>query len=161
MKRTISFIGTVLVGAAVFAQDAATLSARQDDQTKPVAQTAQSAEKAKQQGISLFNKASTLIGMSVKSSDGKSVGKLQDLVFDLESNRVSYAVVAIEGQRLVPVPITALKPSDSQDSLILNISPSVFAAAPGIANDEWPALDAFAVGGPAGSEKGQGSSASQ
>jgi sporulation protein YlmC with PRC-barrel domain len=111
------------------------------------------------QEVTQFNKASSIMGMVVKDSAGKDLGKVQELVFDLESQKMGYAVISLNsqgGNRLIPVPITALKPG--KDHFVLNMSQSVLAAATGVANDEWPAPDAFAVGGPAEAEKGKGSS---
>jgi hypothetical protein len=109
--------------------------------------------------VSAFNKASCVLGMAVKDSEGKNLGKVQDLVFDLEKNQLSYAIVALAGDRLVPVPIRALRPVEGQDHFVLNISANLLTAAPGVAHDSWPDLDAFAVGAPAGSETGKASSA--
>ena len=103
-----------------------------------------------------MHKASS--GMAVTDSGGKAVGKVQDLVFDLESCKLAYAVLALGENRIVPVPISALKRLQSGDHFVLNLSPSLLAAAPGIQNDDWPAVDAFAVGAPAQSEIGQGKS---
>ena len=110
--------------------------------------------------ITPFNKASSILGMMVKDPAGKDLGKVAELVIDLEAQNVGYAVIALHagggGARMVPVPITALKPN--KDSFLLNMSEAVLAAASGVANDDWPSLDSFAVGSAAGSEKGQGSS---
>ena len=110
--------------------------------------------------ISNLNKASCVIGMMVQDSNGKTLGKVQDLVIDLENNKLGYAVLSLGNNRMVPVPITALKPAESKDHFVLNMSSALLAAAPGVTNDEWPAVDTFAVGGPAGAETGQGSSES-
>ena len=59
---------------------------------------------------------------------------------------------------MVPVPMTALKPAEGKDHLVLNMSESVLAAAASVTNDNWPDVDAFAVGAPASAERGQGKS---
>jgi hypothetical protein len=102
--------------------------------------------------------------MPVEDSAGKPLGTVQDLVFDLDKGELGYAVLSLNNagstNRIVPVPLTALKPvgGNNAAALVLNMSTSVLAAAPGIGNDKWPEVDAFAVGGPARAETGSGSS---
>jgi len=108
--------------------------------------------------ISAFQKASTFLGMAVKSTDGKDLGKVSDLVFDPATARIGYAVLSLGGSaasaREVAVPVTALKPGGASN-LVLNLSEPVLAASEGLAQGDWPPIDAFAVGGPAESETGE------
>ena len=151
MKKLIVAAG--LIGMTVLAQDA----------PQAPAQSASSItnQRSGAPAIDSFNKASSVIGMAVEQSGGKLVGKVQDLVFDYESSKVAYAVLALGENRIVPVPITALKRAQSGDHFVLNMTPALLAAAPGIQNDDWPSVDAFAVGGPAQSETGGGKSSDQ
>jgi hypothetical protein len=111
-----------------------------------------------------FNRASKILKMPVQDSAGKPLGTVKDLVFDLNKGELGYAVISLNTSgstnRIVPVPLTALKPAGgtNANALVLNMSTSVLAAAPSVANDEWPEVDAFAVGGPAPAETGSGSS---
>jgi hypothetical protein len=111
--------------------------------------------------IGVFQKASCFIGTTVRQGTND-IGKVQDIVFDAEKGRLGYAVLSLNAKgtnvtRTVPVPLNALKPGENQDHLVLNMSESVLLAASGLANADWPAVDAFAVGAPAGTESGRAS----
>lgn len=112
-------------------------------------------------GVSAFNKASSFVGATVMNQKGEQVGKVQDLVFDLEKGELGYVVLSLESsgtKRSVPVPIRALKVAEGEKHLVLNMSESILAAAESVGEGEWPAADIFAVGGPAESETGSGTS---
>lgn len=109
-------------------------------------------------------KASSLLGSTVKNAEGKEIGKVQDLVFDLEKGEMGYAVLALNGEgneRSVPVPVRALKGDSAGKFVTLNMSESVLAAAESVTDGNWPAADIFAVGGPAEAESGSASSESE
>jgi sporulation protein YlmC with PRC-barrel domain len=150
MKNILRFAGLGLITLAVASQEPAS------EHTPAPAQKVQELS-VDPNTVTAFNKASRVVGMTVKNAAGKDLGKVQELVFDLESQRLGYAVIALSASRIVPVPVTALKPA--QDHFILNVSEAVLAAASGIAHEDWPGTDAFAVGGPAETETGKASSA--
>ena len=138
MKTIFSLVGAGLIALTVAAADTGTLPSKE---------------------VTVFNKASAVIGMSVKDSGGKELGKVEDLVVDLARQQFGYAVVSLAGAekaRIVAVPVSALKPAG--DHFVLNMSAAVLASAASIQNDDWPSPDSFAVGGPAQNETGQGSS---
>jgi sporulation protein YlmC with PRC-barrel domain len=159
MKGLFITIGlAALVGTGISAQENAPKPvAEKVEATKPEAVQA-----AAPQQITTFNKASTFIGSAVQSAEGKAIGKVQDLVFDLERGELAYAVVALNGAngatRQVAVPTRALKPAEGH--LVLNMSEAVLAAAEGMQEGDWPGTDVFAVGGPAQAESGGASSES-
>lgn len=108
-------------------------------------------------GISTFSKASSFLGSIVRNAEGKELGTVQDLVFDLEERQLSYAVLALaeeSGSRIVSVPVRALKPVAGEKHLLLNMSESILAAAESLRDGEWPAANIFAIGSPAKSETG-------
>jgi sporulation protein YlmC with PRC-barrel domain len=153
MKELYQIAAAGMIGLTLLAQNVATPPA--GSATSTAIQTTPAAS------IDAFNRASSVIGMSVKDSSGKVLGKVQDLVFDLESSKLGYAVLAVGESRIVPIPITALKRGESQDHFVLNMNPSLLAAASGIQNDDWPNVDTFAVGAPAQSETGRGKSSEE
>lgn len=108
------------------------------------------------------NKASSFIGMAVKNTQNEDVGKINDLVFDPQSGKISYAVLSVGGilgvgDKLVAIPITSLKPQPGQKHLVLNMQKSQIETAPGLAQNNWPDLDAPGLGAAAGSESGSAS----
>ena len=67
--------------------------------------------KASDKALGEVERVNKLIGKQVRSSDGQKVGKIEDIVFDLESGRVLYAVVGSggvlgAGEKKIPVPPT-------------------------------------------------------
>ena len=115
--------------------------------------------------VTEVNKASSFIGMAVKNTQNEDVGKINDLVFDPEKGKISYAVLSIGGilgvgDKLVAIPITSLKPQPGQKHLVVNMQKAQLEAAPGLAQNNWPDLDAPGLGGSAGSESGSSSASS-
>jgi sporulation protein YlmC with PRC-barrel domain len=160
MKKAIC--GMMLAGAvSTWAQDAAQNAAAKAPATNEAAVAAAEAE-AKAPKISEMNKASSFVGSTVVNTKGEAIGKVKELVIDLERGTVGYAVVELNSQgenRNLPVPLRALKPGQDQKQLVLNVSDIVLAASEGYKDGELPAADTFAVGGAAGSETGSRSSA--
>lgn len=159
----ITLIAAGVVGLNTFGQDQPEESkteAAQPIESQTAAQPAAAEKVAATQPT--LQKASEFIGQAVRNGDGKDIGKVQDLVFDSEKGRIGYALLALNGAdgkngRIVPVPLSALKPGEN-GSLNLNMSETVLAAAGSVENDELPGIDAFAVGGAAQAESGSGSS---
>ena len=161
MKKAIC--GMIMAGAvSTWAQNAAQspAPAASVSATNEAAVAAAEAE-AKAPKISEMNKSTSIIGSAVANEKGETIGKVKDLVVDLERGEVGYVVIemsAAQGEaRNLPVPLRALKKGDDQ-KLVLNVSENVLAISEGYKENELPAADAFAVGGAAGSESGSGSS---
>lgn len=91
------------------------------------------------------NKASSLIGMEVRGPDGKALGKIHDVVFDLKTERVSYAVLnsgggLFAGDKLHAVPLRAFQVSLDGTYLTLQADRAKLEQARGFAPDNWPSL---------------------
>jgi sporulation protein YlmC with PRC-barrel domain len=89
-----------------------------------------------------FNKATGIVGMEVWNQHAESLGTIKDVVFDLRSERVAYAVLAssaADGQeKLHAVPLGALTPSADGKRLNLNADKARLLASTGIQPDNWP-----------------------
>lgn len=159
MKKALCSLAMVgLLGASASAQEKSTPAGSQ-----PLEQGTSSSSESRSK-ISTFNKATSFVGATVMNEKGEQIGKVRDLVFDLEKGELGYVVLALgsgERSRNVPVPVRSLKVADGEKHLVLNMSESILAAAEGVAEGEWPATDLFAVGGPAESETGSGSSSAE
>jgi hypothetical protein len=110
-----------------------------------------------------INKASTFMKMAVQNMQNEKLGTINDLVFDPESGKISYAVLSVGGflgvgDKLVAVPLTAFRPQPGQDYLVLNMTKDELKSAPGLARNNWPRLNDPAFGSPASSEKSSASS---
>lgn len=109
--------------------------------------------------VTELNKASSFIGMAVKNLQNEDMGKINDLVFDPQNGKISYAVVSIGGllgvgDKLIAVPLTSLRAQPGQKHLVINMDKGQVQAAPGLAQGNWPDLDAYSIGAPAAGESG-------
>ncbi len=95
-----------------------------------------------------FNKASGIVGMEVRNQDNERLGRIKDLVFDLKTERVSYAVLAAAPksllslkEKLLAVPLSAFTASSDSKHLILNADKSKIEMAEGFDAEHWPSVD--------------------
>ncbi len=88
-----------------------------------------------------FNKATGIVGMPVVNPKSERLGEIKDVVFDLQSERVAYAVLATDSspRRLLAVPLSALTPAGDSDHLVLRADSAKLDSAKGFAADNWPA----------------------
>jgi sporulation protein YlmC with PRC-barrel domain len=91
-----------------------------------------------------FNKASGIVGMDVRNHRDERLGEIKDVVFDLQTERVAYAVLGTGGllnrQKLVAVPLNAFTVSMDHRYLILRAEKSKLETASGIERDSWPSV---------------------
>jgi sporulation protein YlmC with PRC-barrel domain len=91
------------------------------------------------------NKCSRLIGTTVRNPQGERLGKIQDVVVDYDTGKVSYCVLNIargedRTQRCLAVPLTAMRPSADGAVLILNSDKAKLAEAQGFDRNNWPSV---------------------
>jgi sporulation protein YlmC with PRC-barrel domain len=87
--------------------------------------------------------ASTLAGDSVKNPAGEDLGKLDELMVDIPSGKIAYAVLSFGGvlgigNKLFAVPWNALTVDEDEKCLILNAEKRTLENAPGFDKDNWP-----------------------
>ena len=87
--------------------------------------------------------ASTLAGDSVRNSAGEDLGKLDEIMIDIPSGRVAYAVLSFGGvlrmgNKLFAVPWSALKVDEDKKCFVLNVDKAKLENAPGFDKDKWP-----------------------
>jgi sporulation protein YlmC with PRC-barrel domain len=87
--------------------------------------------------------ASTLAGDSVKNSAGEDLGKVDEIMIDIPTGRVAYAVLSFGGfmrmgNKLFAVPWDALKVDEDRKCFILDVEKSRLENAPGFDKDNWP-----------------------
>lgn len=88
-------------------------------------------------------KASTFIGSSVVNPQGESLGKIDDLVFDPATGRITYAALSHGsvlglGGKLFAVAWEALKMQPDGKTFVLNVSKETLDSAAGFEKDNWP-----------------------
>jgi sporulation protein YlmC with PRC-barrel domain len=86
---------------------------------------------------------SQLIGKDVRNAKGEDLGDIHDVVIDLNSGRVHYAVLSFGGvlglgDRLFAYPLRAFNPASDKDELVLNVDQSQLKNAPGFDKKQWP-----------------------
>jgi sporulation protein YlmC with PRC-barrel domain len=89
--------------------------------------------------------AATLNGNKVLSTDGHEIGKVTDIMLDIRTGRVAYAVLSSGGflgvgDRLYALPWNALTLDTDRKCFVLSVSSQHLKDAPGFANDDWPAM---------------------
>lgn len=95
--------------------------------------------------INDFNKASKLTGMAVRNKQNEKIGKISEVVIDLDSGKVAYAVLSTGG-KLVAVPIQAFTVQKGEKDLLVNLDKKQLDQAPGFAKNDWPELNAAETG---------------
>jgi sporulation protein YlmC with PRC-barrel domain len=87
--------------------------------------------------------ASTLSGDSVRNAAGEDLGTIDEIMIDIPSGRVAYAVLSFGGflgmgDKLFAVPWSALKVDEDEKCFILKIDKRTIEQAPGFDKDNWP-----------------------
>lgn len=101
---------------------------------------------ADKEKVRASDKASGLIGMEVRNRQNENLGEIKDLVLDLNSGKISYAVLAVGGflglgEKMIALPPGALRVSNDRGHLILDADKSKIQAAPGFAATAWPSVN--------------------
>lgn len=87
--------------------------------------------------------SSTLSGEEVVNRDGENLGDIKDLMIDVNSGQVTYAVLEFGGfmgmgSKLFAVPLSAMKLDTENKRFILDQSKERLENAPGFDKDDWP-----------------------
>ena len=87
--------------------------------------------------------ASSLIGDEVKNPAGEDLGKVEDLMIDLQAGRISYAVLSFGGflglgDKFFAIPWSLLEVDTDEECFRLDLDKSVLENAPGFDKDNWP-----------------------
>jgi sporulation protein YlmC with PRC-barrel domain len=87
--------------------------------------------------------ASSLSGDHVKNKAGDDLGKVTDIMIDVPTGKVAYAVLSFGGvlgmgNKLFAVPWGALMLDEDNKEFVMNVDKSVLENAPGFDKDNWP-----------------------
>ena len=87
--------------------------------------------------------ASTLAGDKVRNPAGEDLGKVDELMIDIPSGKVAYAVVSFGGilrmgNKLFAVPWNVLTIDEDEKCFVLDIDKQTLESAPGFDKDNWP-----------------------
>jgi hypothetical protein len=86
---------------------------------------------------------SRLMNCTVKNPEGETIGKLEELVIDAALGRAAYGVVKSSGGflkagKIFAVPCGALRLSDDESGLVLDVEKESLQNAPAFDKDRWP-----------------------
>jgi sporulation protein YlmC with PRC-barrel domain len=87
--------------------------------------------------------ATTLVNDGVVNRQGEKLGKIEDLMVDLNSGRIAYAVLSYGGflglgDKLFAIPWDALTVDTSNERFVLNVDKDTLKNAPGFDKNNWP-----------------------
>jgi sporulation protein YlmC with PRC-barrel domain len=87
--------------------------------------------------------ASTLIGDNVKNPEGEDLGKIEEIMIDVQNGRVAYAVLSFGGflgigNKLFAVPWSAMTLDTEDEAFVLDVDKDTLEDAPGFDKDNWP-----------------------
>lgn len=87
--------------------------------------------------------ATTITGSKVQNLEGKNIGDIQDLMIELETGNIVYAVLSFGGflgigDKYFAIPLEALQFSAKDDTIILDVDKETLKDAPGFDKDNWP-----------------------
>ena len=87
--------------------------------------------------------ASTLTGDRVVNTLGEDLGKLEDLMIDLQPGRIAYAVLSFGGilgvgDKLFAIPWQAFTIDTAEKRFVLNVDKELLKQAPGFNKSNWP-----------------------
>jgi len=87
--------------------------------------------------------ADTLVGNDVYNSASEDLGDVKEIMLDMRSGRVSYAVLSFGGflgmgEKLFAVPWAALKLDTEKKRFVLDVKKEQLEGAPGFDKSHWP-----------------------
>jgi len=87
--------------------------------------------------------AGTLAGDRVRNAEGQDLGKIEEIMIDLPTGSVAYAVLSFGGfmgmgDKLFAIPWGALEFDETNHELLLNASKETLESAKGFDKDNWP-----------------------
>lgn len=146
MKRLTTYAGVATLGLCVAF---AAMPAAADDEAKQNVrkQDRVQAGKLDDKTSGTNIRASKLIGMDIKNSQGKDLGDIHDVVLDTHSGMIEYAAVSYGGflglgDKLFAVPWAAFKWQRGEDEddfhLVLDVQEKQLKTAQGFDKDNWP-----------------------
>jgi sporulation protein YlmC with PRC-barrel domain len=85
----------------------------------------------------------TLKGTRVQNLAGEDLGKIEELMIDLNNGRIAYAVLSFGGflgmgDKFFAIPWESLRIDTEKNVVILNVNKEMLESAPGFDKNNWP-----------------------
>lgn len=89
--------------------------------------------------------ASTLSGDDVRNGSDEKLGEIKEIMIDVPTGRVAYAVMSVGGlfglgDKLFAIPWSALELDPGNHCFRMDAEPELFKNAPGFDKDSWPSM---------------------
>jgi sporulation protein YlmC with PRC-barrel domain len=90
--------------------------------------------------------ATSIIGDGIENRQGEHMGKIKDIMVDLENGYISYVVIEYGGflgmgEKLFAVPFNTIQLDQVNRKFILDIDQALLEKAPGFDKHHWPATN--------------------
>ena len=87
--------------------------------------------------------SSTINGTDVRNPQGENLGNIKDLMIDLNTGHIAYAVLSFGGflglgDKYFAIPWEAFSIDAEDEELVLDVDKEVLKDAPGFDKDNWP-----------------------
>jgi sporulation protein YlmC with PRC-barrel domain len=89
--------------------------------------------------------ATTIIGDEVHNYEGESLGKIEDLMIDINTGQIAYVILSFGGMlgignKLFAVPWPSLRLNAEEKVFEMNADKELLQEAPGFDKDDWPEI---------------------
>ncbi|PMS15304.1 photosystem reaction center subunit H [Trinickia dabaoshanensis] len=89
--------------------------------------------------------ASTLDGDKILSTDGEEIGKVKEIMLDVQAGRIAYVVMSCGGflgigDKLLAIPWNALTLDTTRKCFLVSLSSELIKNAPGFDKQHWPSM---------------------
>ena len=104
-----------------------------------------------EQTMGIVLSGSSLKGDKVVNHKGEDLGKIEEIMIDLDRGQVAYAVLSFGGflglgDKLFAIPWQAITVDTVKKQLILNADKALLEKAPGFDKDNWPDMADLSLG---------------
>jgi sporulation protein YlmC with PRC-barrel domain len=93
------------------------------------------------------HKASKIIGTAVRNRQNEKLGTVKDVVLDVRTGKIAYAVLSVggflgAGDKLIALPLDTLTPQPGGEYFVIDASKERLEQSAGFNDNDWPTLDA-------------------
>lgn len=85
----------------------------------------------------------TMTGQNIVNTAGETLGKIEDVMLDIDNGRIAYVVLSFGGfmgigDKLFAVPMSALTPNAKKEHFEMDVTKERLDNAPGFDKNNWP-----------------------